>query len=167
MKGWSIRWAHSSGLFPLTCLTPDIVEAILDGRQPGMLIFGIMAILAEFERALIAERDKAAWRARRRRASPLGGRGPPPKEAAIRCDVLAVRSLRSTIKAHGVGSKTVQRSRPSCRPRNSKVTRCAPTPMSGNSRIPVSGSDRSRLPPVATSGHSGPFSLADLRTDRS
>jgi hypothetical protein len=34
---------------------------------------------------------------------------PAQKEAAIRSDLLAGRSLRSTIKAHGVGSKTVQR----------------------------------------------------------
>ena len=34
---------------------------------------------------------------------------PPDKEAAIRRDLLAGRNLRSTIKAHGVGSKTVQR----------------------------------------------------------
>jgi len=34
---------------------------------------------------------------------------PAKKEDAIRRDLLAGRSLRSTIKAHGVGSKTVQR----------------------------------------------------------
>jgi DNA invertase Pin-like site-specific DNA recombinase len=34
---------------------------------------------------------------------------PPQKEAAIRRELLAGRSLRSTIRAHGVGSKTVQR----------------------------------------------------------
>jgi DNA invertase Pin-like site-specific DNA recombinase len=34
---------------------------------------------------------------------------PTHKQAAIRHDLLAVRSLHSTIKAHGVGSKTVQR----------------------------------------------------------
>jgi hypothetical protein len=36
-------------------------------------------------------------------------RMPTHKEAAIRHDLLAGRSLRTTIKAHGVGSKTVQR----------------------------------------------------------
>jgi DNA invertase Pin-like site-specific DNA recombinase len=40
----------------------------------GKLIFGIMARLAEFERGLIAERVKA-WRAPRRKASMLVGRG--------------------------------------------------------------------------------------------
>jgi len=34
---------------------------------------------------------------------------PAAEEAAIRRDLLAGHSLRSTIKAHGVGSKTVQR----------------------------------------------------------
>ena len=34
---------------------------------------------------------------------------PTHKEAAIRHDLLAGRSLRTTIKAHGVASKTVQR----------------------------------------------------------
>jgi hypothetical protein len=34
---------------------------------------------------------------------------PAQKEAAIRRDLLAGRSLRSTIRAHGVGSKTAQR----------------------------------------------------------
>jgi DNA invertase Pin-like site-specific DNA recombinase len=34
---------------------------------------------------------------------------PPQKAAAIRRDLLAGHSLRSTIKAHGVGPKTVQR----------------------------------------------------------
>jgi hypothetical protein len=34
---------------------------------------------------------------------------PAQKEVAIRRDILAARSLRSTTKAHGVGSKTVQR----------------------------------------------------------
>lgn len=34
---------------------------------------------------------------------------PAQKEAAIRRDLLAGRSLLSTIKAHGVGSETVQR----------------------------------------------------------
>jgi hypothetical protein len=33
---------------------------------------------------------------------------PAQKEAAIRLDLLARRSLDSTISAHGVGSKTVQ-----------------------------------------------------------
>jgi hypothetical protein len=28
------RWKLVCRLLPLTCLTPDIVEAILDGRQP-------------------------------------------------------------------------------------------------------------------------------------
>jgi hypothetical protein len=41
--------------------------------------------------------------------APGRPRIPPHKEAAIRRDLLAGRSLRSTIKAHGVGSKTVQR----------------------------------------------------------
>jgi DNA invertase Pin-like site-specific DNA recombinase len=34
---------------------------------------------------------------------------PPSKEAAIRRDPLAGCSLRASSKAHGVGSKTVQR----------------------------------------------------------
>jgi DNA invertase Pin-like site-specific DNA recombinase len=72
----------------------------------GKLIFGIMASLAEFERALIAERVKAAKAQGRHVGRP---RIPAQKEAAIRRDLLAGRSLRSTIKAHGVGSKTVQR----------------------------------------------------------
>jgi DNA invertase Pin-like site-specific DNA recombinase len=76
----------------------------------GKLIFGITASLAEFERALIAERVKAGMA----RAKALGEhvgrpRIPAQKEAAIRRELLAGRSLQSTIKAHGVGSKTGQR----------------------------------------------------------
>jgi DNA invertase Pin-like site-specific DNA recombinase len=41
----------------------------------GKLIFGIMASLAEFERALIAERVKAGMARAKRKASTSGGRG--------------------------------------------------------------------------------------------
>ena len=76
----------------------------------GKLIFGIMASLAEFERALIAERVKAGMARAKARGKHVGRpRIPGKKEDAIRRDLLAGRSLRSTIKAHGVGSKTVQR----------------------------------------------------------
>jgi DNA invertase Pin-like site-specific DNA recombinase len=78
----------------------------------GKLIFGIMASLAEFERALIAERVKAGMARAKAQGKHVGRpRIPAPKEAAIRRDLLVGRSLRSTIKAHGVGSKTVQRIR--------------------------------------------------------
>ena len=76
----------------------------------GKLIFGIMARLAEFERALISERVRAGMARAKTQGKHVGPpRIPPQKEAAIRRDLLAGRSLRSTIKAHGVGSKTVQR----------------------------------------------------------
>jgi DNA invertase Pin-like site-specific DNA recombinase len=76
----------------------------------GKLIFGIMASLAEFERALIAERVKAGMARAKAQGKHVGRpRIPAQKEAAIRRDLLAGRSLRGTIKAHGVGSKTVQR----------------------------------------------------------
>jgi DNA invertase Pin-like site-specific DNA recombinase len=76
----------------------------------GKLIFGIMASLAEFERALIAERVKAGMARAKAQGKHVGRpRIPAQKEAAIRRDLLAGRSLRSTIKTHGVGSKTVQR----------------------------------------------------------
>jgi DNA invertase Pin-like site-specific DNA recombinase len=76
----------------------------------GKLIFGIMASLAEFERALIAEGVKAGMARAKAQGKHVGRpRIPVRKEAAIRRDLLAGRSLRSTIKAHGVGSKTVQR----------------------------------------------------------
>jgi hypothetical protein len=63
---------------------------------------------AEFERTLIAERVKvgsARAKAQGKHVGPL--RIPTHKEAAIRHDLLAGRSLRSTIKVHGVSSKTV------------------------------------------------------------
>jgi DNA invertase Pin-like site-specific DNA recombinase len=70
----------------------------------------MMASLAEFERALIPERVKAGMAGPKAQGKHVGRpRIPPSKEAAIRRDLLAGRSLRSTIKAHGVGSKTVQR----------------------------------------------------------
>jgi DNA invertase Pin-like site-specific DNA recombinase len=76
----------------------------------GKLIFGIMASLAEFERDLIAERVRAGMARAKARGKHVGRpRIPSSKEAAIRRDLLAGHSLRSTIKAHGVGSKTVQR----------------------------------------------------------
>ena len=76
----------------------------------GKLIFGIMASLAEFERALIAERVKAGMARAKAQGKHVGRpRIPAQKEAAIRRDLLAGQSLRSTIRAHGVGSKTVQR----------------------------------------------------------
>jgi DNA invertase Pin-like site-specific DNA recombinase len=76
----------------------------------GKLIFGIMASLAEFERALIAERVKAGMARAKAQGKHVGRpRILAKKEDAIRRDLLAGRSLRSTIKAHGVGSKTVQR----------------------------------------------------------
>lgn len=76
----------------------------------GKLIFGIMASLAEFERALIAERVRAGMARAKAQGKHVGRpRIPPEKEAAIRRDLIAGRSLRSSIKAHGVGSKTVQR----------------------------------------------------------
>ena len=76
----------------------------------GKLIFGIMASLAEFERALIAERVRAGMARAKAQGKHVGRpRIPPQKEAAIRRDLMAGHSLRSTIKAHGVGSKTVQR----------------------------------------------------------
>ena len=76
----------------------------------GKLIFGIMASLAEFERTLIAERVKAGMARAKARGKHVGRpRIPSQKEAAIRRDLLAGRSLRSAIRAHGVGSRTVQR----------------------------------------------------------
>jgi hypothetical protein len=67
-------------------------------------------LLAEFERALIAERVKAGLARAKAQGKHVGRlRVPTHKEAAIRHALLAGRSLRSTIKAHGVGSKTVQR----------------------------------------------------------
>jgi DNA invertase Pin-like site-specific DNA recombinase len=76
----------------------------------GKLIFGIMASLAEFERALIAERVKAGMARAKAQGKHVGRpRIPTQTEAAIRRDLLAGRSLRSTIKSHSVGSKTVQR----------------------------------------------------------
>ena len=69
-----------------------------------------MASLATFERALIAERVKACVARAKAQGKHVGrSRIPAQRETAIRRDVLAGRSLRSTIKAHGVGSKTVQR----------------------------------------------------------
>ena len=71
--------------------------------------FAIMASLAVFKRALIAERGQGRHGAPRRRASTWGGRGSQAQEeAAISRDLLAGHSLRSTIRAHGIGSKTVQ-----------------------------------------------------------
>jgi DNA invertase Pin-like site-specific DNA recombinase len=69
-----------------------------------------LSSLTEFERALIAERVKAGMARAKARARHVGRpRIPAQKEAAIRRDLLAGRRLRSTINAHGVGSKTVQR----------------------------------------------------------
>ena len=69
-----------------------------------------MASLAEFERSLIAERVRAGMARAKAQGKHVGRpRIPAQKEAAIRRDLLAGRSLRSTIRAHGVGSKTVQR----------------------------------------------------------
>ena len=76
----------------------------------GKLIFGIMASLAEFERGLIAERVRAGMARAKAQGKHVGRpRIAAQKEAAIRRDLLDRRSLRSTIRAHGVGSKTVQR----------------------------------------------------------
>jgi DNA invertase Pin-like site-specific DNA recombinase len=67
-------------------------------------------LLAEFERTLVAERVKAGLVCANARGKNVGRlRIPTHKEAAIRHNLLAGRSLRTTIKAHGVGSKTVQR----------------------------------------------------------
>ena len=69
-----------------------------------------MASLAEFERALIAERVKAGMARAKAQGKHVGrARIPTQKEAAIRRDLLAGRSLHSTIKTHRVGFKTVQR----------------------------------------------------------
>ena len=68
-----------------------------------------MASLAEFERSLIAERVRAGMARAKAQGKHVGRpRIPAQKEAGIRRDLLAGRSLRSTIRAHGVGS-TVQR----------------------------------------------------------
>ena len=84
------------------------------GRQPRLRKqhspFGIMASLAVFKRALIAEQGQGRhWPAPRRKGKHVGWpRIPAQEEAAISRDLLAGRSLRSTIRAHGIGSKTVQ-----------------------------------------------------------
>jgi DNA invertase Pin-like site-specific DNA recombinase len=86
-----------------------------------------MARLAEFERGLIAERVKAGMARAKAQGKHVGRpRIPPQKEAAIRRDLLAERSVRSTIMAHG-GPKTVQRS--------SRVAGVRPAPASGHRRF--------------------------------
>ena len=65
-----------------------------------------MASLAEFERTLITERVKAGMARAKAQGKHVGRpRIPAQKDAATRRNLLAGRSPRSTIKAHGVGSK--------------------------------------------------------------
>jgi hypothetical protein len=52
--------AYACRLLPLTCLAPDIVEAILDGRQPKGLrlaeMLGNVAVGWHEQRAVVEER---------------------------------------------------------------------------------------------------------------
>ena len=79
----------------------------------GKLIFGIMASMAEFERAADRRARQGGHGARQGPRQARGSAAYPAAEGSrIRRDLLAGRSLRSTIKAHGVRSKTVQRIKP-------------------------------------------------------
>jgi DNA invertase Pin-like site-specific DNA recombinase len=83
----------------------------LDTTTPsGKAVFGMLGVLAEFERAMIQERVKAGM-ARARAEGRQVGR---PKIAAeveqcIREVLQQGRGIISTAKAHGVGVSTVQR----------------------------------------------------------
>jgi DNA invertase Pin-like site-specific DNA recombinase len=80
-------------------------------RPTAFLIYERLLIAMEFSASAPSSPGGKAGMTRAKAQGNHVGRPriPEQKEAAIRRDLLAGRSVRGIIKAHGVGSKTVQR----------------------------------------------------------
>jgi DNA invertase Pin-like site-specific DNA recombinase len=84
----------------------------LDTTTPsGRMMFQMMGVFAEFERAMIQERVRAGLERARAQGKRLGRRRiDARKEAAIRADLREDKSgIMKLAAAHGVGGGTVQR----------------------------------------------------------
>lgn len=89
----------------------SVTEAIDTASPSGILIFHIMGALAEFERALIAERTRAGMSAARARGSPIGR---PMKLTRRDLDVAIAAmqdgsALKTTASRLGVSRATLYR----------------------------------------------------------
>jgi len=89
------------------CLSPD-----MDTTTPGgMLIFGVFAAVAEFERGLISERTKAGLKAAEARGRK-GGRRPamtPEKTEAATDMIRRGKPITSIARALGVSRQSIHR----------------------------------------------------------
>jgi DNA invertase Pin-like site-specific DNA recombinase len=86
----------------------------LDTTTPsGRMMFQMLGVFAEFERAMIRERVKSGLERAKAQGKRLGRRPiDAGKEAAIRADLLAAKAgIMKLAAAHGVGVGTVQRIR--------------------------------------------------------
>ena len=84
----------------------------LDTTTPsGRMMFQMLGVFAEFERAMIRERVKSGLERAKARGKRLGRRPiDAGKEAAIRSDLVAAKvGIIKLAAAHGVGVGTVQR----------------------------------------------------------
>lgn len=85
-------------------------EAIDTGNSAGMLMFHIIAALAEFERTLIGERTRAGMAAARHRGKQVGR--PPSMNAsqlAQACTLLETHSVEHVAHMFGISPRTLRR----------------------------------------------------------
>jgi DNA invertase Pin-like site-specific DNA recombinase len=86
-------------------------EPMVDTSTPsGRVLFEVIGIFAQFERALARKRVVVGVARARKAGKPFGRpKIPPERAAAIRASLASGVSIRRTAKLHGVGITTVQR----------------------------------------------------------
>ncbi|GAB2875562.1 recombinase family protein [Paraburkholderia jirisanensis] len=88
----------------------SLTESIDTGTSGGMLVFHLMASLAQFERALISERTKAGLMAARARGASLG-RAPrlSAEQRAQALELLRFQTYEEVGAAFNVSERTIRR----------------------------------------------------------
>ncbi len=94
------------------CDFRSLTENIDTSSSSGRLVFHMMGAMAEFERAIIAERTKAGMEAARIRGSQIGRRpsmSPEQIEAARRAVEMECRPIAEIAANNGIHPKTLAR----------------------------------------------------------
>ncbi|WP_081058776.1 recombinase family protein [Burkholderia cepacia] len=88
----------------------SLTEKIATDSPAGVLLFHMIAALAQFERSLISERTKAGMRAAKERGQKLGRKNALTKDQKEKAKLLLETQTISSVAQHfGVNSKTISR----------------------------------------------------------
>ncbi|WP_063895408.1 recombinase family protein [Burkholderia ubonensis] len=125
----------------------SLTESIMTHTPGGMLIFHLMAALAEFERALISERTRAGIAAARARGKHLGRK--PALTAAQQADALRLlktESLSSVARRFNIHPRTLKRLSDAVQPPSANRSPRIPSVTGGNESRSTEEVSRAKRP---------------------